>query len=106
MITLIGSLAGTLTTVCWLPQMLKTMRLGTADDFAWPYLGMLLTGLVAWTAYGFLRNDPPIYVCNIITGAFVLVIFAVKLRAHRRRAELADEVAALVVEGVDRELRP
>jgi MtN3 and saliva related transmembrane protein len=97
-VTLIGSLAGALTTACWLPQMIKTLRLGTADDFAWPYLSMLMVGLVAWTAYGLLRHDPPIYLCNIITGMLVLVVVLTKVRSERRRAEVAEEVAALVTE--------
>ncbi|HUC04932.1 MAG TPA: PQ-loop domain-containing transporter [Acidimicrobiales bacterium] len=104
MITLIGSLAGLLTTACWLPQMVKTMRLGAADEFAWPYLGMLTVGLSAWIAYGFLRHDPPIYICNVVTFALVLVVAAVKVRAERARAlecATVTEVAALVAEGAE-----
>jgi MtN3 and saliva related transmembrane protein len=81
MVTLIGSLAAVLTTACWLPQVVRTVRLGEAHDFAWPYLTMLLAGVAAWTAYGVARSDPPIYLCNSITGALVLVVTFVKLRA-------------------------
>jgi MtN3 and saliva related transmembrane protein len=101
-VTLIGTLAAVLTTACWLPQVLKTLRLGTADDFAWPYLGMLITGVVAWAAYGILRHDPPIYLCNIITGLLVVVVAVVKFRSGRTIAMVVDEVAVIVVEGVDR----
>jgi MtN3 and saliva related transmembrane protein len=80
-ITLLGSLAAVLTTACWLPQVFRTMRLGEAHDFAWPYLAMLLAGVTAWTAYGVARSDPPIYLCNSITGGLVLVVVAVKVRA-------------------------
>jgi MtN3 and saliva related transmembrane protein len=100
-VTLIGSLAAVLTTACWLPQVVKTMRLGTADDFAWPYLSMLLVGLVTWAIYGFIRQDPPLYLCNIITGLLVLGVAVVKVRSDRRRSQLADEVAAIVVEGIE-----
>jgi MtN3 and saliva related transmembrane protein len=99
--TLIGSLAAVLTTACWLPQVVKSVRLGTADDFAWPYLAMLVAGVVAWTAYGVLRSAPPIYLCNSITGLFVVVVVAVKVRSVRQRARLADEVAMLVTEGIE-----
>lgn len=95
MVTFIGSLAAILTTACWLPQVLKTLRLGTAHDFAWPYLGMLVTGLVAWTAYGLLRHDAPIYLCNIITGFLVVVVLVVKVRSSRRRAHEAEQVDVL-----------
>ncbi|HEX3796377.1 MAG TPA: PQ-loop domain-containing transporter [Acidimicrobiales bacterium] len=96
MVTLIGSLAAVMTTACWLPQMLKTKKLGTADDFSWTYLAMLLVGLVAWATYGFFRHDPPLYLCNIVTGLLVFAVAWVKVRADRRRAQLADEVAQIV----------
>ena len=83
MITLIGSFAAVLTTACWLPQVVKTVRLGTADDFAWPYLCMLLVGITAWTVYGVLRHDPPIYLCNSITGCLVMGVAFVKVRGDR-----------------------
>lgn len=83
MVTVIGSLAAVLTTACWLPQVRKTVRLGTAHDFAWPYLGMLIVGVVAWTTYGVLRSDPPIYLCNSVTGLFVVMVVAVKVRSFR-----------------------
>lgn len=98
MVTLIGSLAAVLTTVCWLPQVLKTLRQGTAFDFAWPYLAMLTSGIAAWTIYGLLRHDPPIYLCNAISGLLVLVIVAVKVRSSRL---VERDVEVLVVEGVE-----
>lgn len=97
MVTAIGLVGGFLTTACWLPQVIKTIRLGTADDFAWPYLSMLLVGVAAWAAYGFGRHDPPIYLCNIVTGLLVLMVAAMKLHAERSRATEAAEVAALIL---------
>ena len=90
MITLIGSLAAGLTTACWVPQMVRTVRLGEAHDFAWPYLAMLLSGVAAWTLYGLARHDPPIYLCNSITGLFVLVVTGVKVRSERLAAQKVD----------------
>jgi MtN3 and saliva related transmembrane protein len=85
-VTLIGTLAAVLTTACWLPQVAKTLRMGTAEDFAWPYLGMLMVGVAAWTTYGLLRHDPPIYLCNSVTGLLVLFVVAVKTRSIRGAA--------------------
>ena len=72
-VTLIGSLAAALTTACWLPQVIKLFRLGDADEFGWPYLVMLLTGLSAWIVYGAYRHDVPIWLCNIVTLLLVVV---------------------------------
>jgi MtN3 and saliva related transmembrane protein len=88
-VTLIGSLAGALTTACWLPQVIKLFRLGDADEFAWPYLVMLMAGLTAWTVYGVYRHDLPIFVCNVITGILVLFVVAVKVRGGRAHAREA-----------------
>jgi MtN3 and saliva related transmembrane protein len=100
-VTFIGSLAAVLTTACWMPQLVKTVRLGTADDFAWSYLAMLLVGLTTWIAYGFLRHDPPLYLCNIITDLLVLFVAVVKVRAERARAAAAEERLLMVHEVVD-----
>jgi len=99
-VTLIGSLGATLTTVCWLPQVIKTMRLGTADDFAWPYLAMLTVGLATWIGYGFLLHSPPVYICNIVTLGLVLMVGTVKVRAHRRRVT-REAAVALMVESIE-----
>jgi MtN3 and saliva related transmembrane protein len=85
MVTLIGSLAAVLTTACWLPQVLKTIRKRTAD-------------VAAWTAYGVMRHDAPIYLCNSITGLLVLVVALVKVRAGRPPA---GELAALAADHLD-----
>ena len=84
---MLGSFAAVLTTVCWLPQVTRTVRLGEARDFAWPYLALLVAGVTAWTCYGLLRHDPPIYLCNSITGLLVLVVTAVKVRSERPAAQ-------------------
>jgi MtN3 and saliva related transmembrane protein len=99
MITLIGSLAAVLTTVCWLPQVRKTVQKGTAEDFAWPYLAMLISGIAAWTTYGLLRHDPPIYLCNGISGLLVITVAVVKVRSMRM---VAEGESLLVREVVDR----
>jgi MtN3 and saliva related transmembrane protein len=85
-VTLIGSLAAALTTACWLPQVIKLFRLGDADEFGWPYLVMLLTGLSAWIVYGAYRHDVPIWLCNIVTLLLVVFVVVVKVRGGTARA--------------------
>lgn len=57
MIALIGVLSAVLTSSCWTPQLQRTLRQGTASDFAWPYLVTLVVGDGSWTACGLLRGD-------------------------------------------------
>jgi MtN3 and saliva related transmembrane protein len=84
----IGIIAAVLTTGCWVPQLVKTVRLRHAEDFAWPYLGLLAIGLAAWLVYGILRSDPPIYVANALTVLSVLAVMVVKARSRPHGIEL------------------
>jgi MtN3 and saliva related transmembrane protein len=85
-VTLIGSLAAVLTTACWVPQVVKLSRLGDADEFAWPYLAMLMAGLTSWLVYGLFRRDLPLILCNAITGVLVVFVVVVKVRGVRAHA--------------------
>ncbi len=78
----IGIFAAVLTTACWGPQLFRTLRRGTAEDFAWVYLIMLTTGVFGWALYGVLRHDPVIWVANSIVTASALVVVVVKLRSR------------------------
>jgi len=92
MVTLIGVLAAVLTTSCWAPQLRRTLRRGTASDFAWPYLALLLVGVAGWCAYGLLRGDLVIVVSNSLVFGFVLVVITVKLRSRRYTFEQVEFV--------------
>jgi MtN3 and saliva related transmembrane protein len=83
MVVLIGVISAVLTSSCWAPQLRRTLRRGTASDFAWPYLVMLGTGGCAWCAYGVLRADPVIVVANVLVTGSVLIVVVVKLRSRR-----------------------
>jgi MtN3 and saliva related transmembrane protein len=87
-ITLIGTVAAILTTVCWLPQVAKTTRTREAGDFHWLYLAMLGIGASAWFTYGVLKHEPPIYVANGVTLCMVLIIAIVKARPKVPAPEL------------------
>lgn len=76
----IGTVAGVLTTVAFVPQVAKTWRSGSARDFS---LGMLLLftlGIVLWLTYGVLLGELPIIVPNVVTLLLSAYILAVKLR--------------------------
>jgi MtN3 and saliva related transmembrane protein len=80
--TLIGTIAATGTTACWLPQVVKTIRTRSANDFSWSYLAMLITGVALWVVYGVMRHDMVVLGANAATLLLVVIVAAVKLRAH------------------------
>lgn len=80
MTTMIGALAAVGTTAAWLPQVFKTWKSGSADDFSWGYLMMFSAGVSGWLIYGMLKKDGVIIAANAITLLLVLTIGFVKMR--------------------------
>lgn len=63
----VGILAGLLTSISMLPQLLKIIRQKKAKEVSLLMLGVLITGNTLWTIYGFMRDDWPIIVTNFIS---------------------------------------
>lgn len=78
-IELIGIVAGLLTTVAYVPQVLKTWRTQQAGDLSLPML-LLNTGIVLWLLYGLLLGSPGLIAANAVTLALAGSILWVKLR--------------------------
>jgi MtN3 and saliva related transmembrane protein len=74
-ITLLGLLAATLTTVAFLPQVIKNWKTRSAGDLSFGTFGLFTAGLVLWLSYGLLIGNLPIIVSNTVT----LVLNAVNL---------------------------
>lgn len=76
-ITIIGLVAGTLTTIAFLPQLTMTWRSKSAKDVS---LGMFLifcSGVFLWLIYGILIDALPIILTNtatlILSGAILML---------------------------------
>ncbi len=80
MISLLGFIAGTLTTVSFVPQVHKAWRTRRCDDLSY---GMLVTfglGVVLWLIYGLLVRAAPIIVANAVTLALIAMLVVMKSR--------------------------
>jgi MtN3 and saliva related transmembrane protein len=77
-IELLGILAGCLTTLCWVPQLVRTWRRGTADDISGTYLFTLGTGVAGWIVYGLLKGDIAVIFANAVTFMLLLGLVAMK----------------------------
>jgi MtN3 and saliva related transmembrane protein len=60
----VGILAGILTSVSLLPQLVKIIKEKKAEDLSYFTLIILLIGLGCWVWYGILKEDMPIIVTN------------------------------------------
>lgn len=82
-INLIGYAAATGTTISFLPQLIRVIRLRSARDIS---LGMFLifsAGTVLWLTYGLLSRSWPVAVANAVTLVLSLSILILKLRFDR-----------------------
>ena len=68
-----GYFAAILTTLAFLPQLIKTLKTKKAEDVSLTTLIMFLTGVLSWIIYGYKISSTPILIANIIT--FILNLF-------------------------------
>lgn len=79
-IALIGLSAGTCTTLSFLPQLIKTLRLKETKALSLPYYIVLATGMFLWTVYGIFMGDTPIIVANSISFVLAIMILVLKIK--------------------------
>jgi MtN3 and saliva related transmembrane protein len=79
----IGLVAGTLTTVSFLPQVAKIWRTRSARDLSWGMALVFTAGVGLWLVYGLLIGAPAIIVANAVTFALTLAICVMKWRFDR-----------------------
>ena len=74
-----GYFAAILTTLAFLPQLIKTLKTQKADDVSLITLIMFLTGVLSWIVYGYKISSVPILMANIITFIlnFLILIFKI-----------------------------
>jgi MtN3 and saliva related transmembrane protein len=78
--TTLGLVAGVLTTIAYLPQLIKTWQSKSADDLSWSMLIILCVGIILWLVYGFSVHDIPIVAANIVTFVLASIILVLKIR--------------------------
>ena len=76
----VGALAATLTTICWLPQALRTIRTRETRAISLLTQAIFAAGLALWLVYGIGLGSWPIIIANALTLGLVAMILALKLR--------------------------
>ncbi|MFL6648535.1 MAG: SemiSWEET transporter [Sulfurifustaceae bacterium] len=77
---LLGTLAGTLTTMAFVPQVLRTWRTRSTHDISAAMFLIFSAGVGCWLAYGVYIGSWPIIVANVVTLGLALVILYFKVR--------------------------
>lgn len=70
----IGYIAGFLTTVCLLPQLVKTLVTKSTKDVSTLTYLVLCVGQILWITYGVLIMDVRVIVANVVSLLFALLI--------------------------------
>ena len=83
-ITLIGFVAGTLTTLSFVPQVLHTWKTKRCDDLSFGMLLAFGSGVALWLVYGIALHALPIIVANSVTLVLIVAIAGMKLRYSAR----------------------
>ncbi len=76
----IGLLAATLTTACWLPQALKTIRSKDTSGISLVTQVMFTIGVFLWLIYGLHLSNWPLIIANAVTFVLVTIVLVLKLR--------------------------
>jgi MtN3 and saliva related transmembrane protein len=79
-IDILGFSAGVITTLAFIPQVLKTWKSRSTNDLSLLWLLSFGIGVGMWLVYGFLLNSPPIIAANGATLVLIGVLLAVKIR--------------------------
>jgi len=78
--TMVGFFAGFLTTISFLPQIVKTWKTKSASDLSLGMFSVFSVGVLFWLVYGFLIQESPMILWNSVTLILVLAILVMKLK--------------------------
>lgn len=76
----LGYLAGTLTTIAFVPQLVKIWRSKSASDVSLAMFLIFTTGVALWLLYGLVIGAWPVIVANVVTLVLALAILVLKVR--------------------------
>jgi len=76
----LGLLAGTLTTVAFVPQVAKIWKTKHARDISLGMFAIFSSGVLLWLFYGIEIGAMPVIVANAVTLGLSLTILIFKLR--------------------------
>ena len=80
--TVVGLVAGFLTTIAFVPQVTKIWKTKSAKDVSLPTFLAFAIGVALWIVYGIMKQEPPIIIWNAVTLALAVAIVVMKLRFH------------------------
>lgn len=90
----LGYAAGTLTTVAFVPQVVRTWRSRSADDLSLTMLCVFAVGIVLWVVYGVALDSWPVIAANAVTLVLALMLLAMRWRFVKRPSRAPSTTAS------------
>ena len=90
--TILGLIAGTCTTLSFLPQVIRTLRTRHARDLSAAWLLIFGLGTALWLTYGLLKSDIAIALANGVTFGLVMVLIVAKYTLAPPEPEVEIEI--------------
>ncbi len=79
-IELVGYVAACFTTLCWLPQAIRTIRTKDTAAISLVTQCFFALGISLWLIYGLALQSWPVILSNVVTLPLVLTVLTMKLR--------------------------
>ena len=77
---MVGSIAGILTTLAFVPQVIKVLKTKDTSSLSLGMYSMQVLGVFLWLIHGIVIQDIALLVANAVTLCLSLIIFVCKLK--------------------------
>lgn len=81
---LLGIIAGVLTSVSTIPQLVKVIREKNVEDISLLMLLVLISGLSLWVWYGFVKDELPIILSNSFAVLVNISLLVCYIMYHKK----------------------
>ena len=80
LIEILGYISATITTIAFLPQIIKTLKTKSAKDVSMGMFVLFTVGVFLWVVYGFLTGTKPVLIANIVIFCLAVTQILLKIK--------------------------
>lgn len=80
----LGLIAGALSTLSLVPQLVRVFRRKSAQDLSLPFTSLFLAGVLLWLVYGIFLRLSPVILWNAVGATLMVGLIIAKLRYGRK----------------------
>lgn len=84
-ITVLGLIAGTLTTIALVPQITKIYKTKSANDISTLMFVTSAIGIALWIVYGLIIKSFPVIIANSVSVIFTISVLGLKFKYNKNR---------------------